>query len=511
MDYRETAYYSAGRATDLEGKDRILYRFFEILPGAIAWLTLMGIVLGARYLPTWMSLFIIVFDVYWLLKTFYLSTYLRQNWKRLRKNMAIDWEKLISHLKYDHIYHVVLLPFYKESEEVIEKTVRTISETKYDTRKIIVVLASEERAGEAHYLDAVKVKERYESKFHTILITKHPANTPGEMPGKGSNIAYAAKQVKEIILDKQNMPLEDVLVSAFDIDTVPYSAYFQCLTWYFLTTENPHRASYQPVPFYHNNIWHAPAFSRVAAYSSTFWQMIQQERPERLATFSSHSMSFKALVDIGYWQKNMVSEDSRIFWNAYVAYNGDYRVIPISYPVSMDANLAPGFLETCKNIYKQHRRWGWGVENVPYLLMAAVKNKSIPLKGRFYMSLVQIEGFWSLATHPFIIFLLGWLPIAIGGREYNATVLSYNLPVITRYLMNVCMFGLVVSAVIAMNLAPQAPIGFGKKQKLFMVLQWILVPVTIIVFSALPGLEAQTRLMFGKYMGFWVTPKHRKA
>jgi cellulose synthase/poly-beta-1,6-N-acetylglucosamine synthase-like glycosyltransferase len=102
--------------------------------------------------------------------------------------------------------------------------------------------------------------------------------------------------------------------------------------------------------------------------SSTFWEMVQQERPERMATFSSHSVTFQALYEVGYWQRNMVSEDSRIYWNLMIANNGEYDVVPLSYPVSMDANAAPTLLKTIGQIYRQHRRWTYGVENLCYIL-----------------------------------------------------------------------------------------------------------------------------------------------
>jgi hypothetical protein len=242
--------------------------------------------------------------------------------------------------------------------------------------------------------------------------------------------------------------------------------------------------------------------------------MIQQERAEKLTTFSSHAVSFKALHEVGYWQKNMISDDSRIFWNLYLAHDGVYRTVPISYPVSMDANLAPTTWGTLVNIYKQHLRWMWGAENIPYMLLGFIKNKNIALKDKVFHTLVQIEGFWSLATSPLIILLLGWLPLILGGDAFRDTILSYNLPYVTRNLMVVAMLGLILAASISFSLMPRLPEHLRKRKRLHYIgatLQWLLVPFTIIIFGALPGLHAQTRLMFGWYMGgFWVTPKHRK-
>jgi hypothetical protein len=221
-------------------------------------------------------------------------------------------------------------------------------------------------------------------------------------------------------------------------------------------------------------------------------------------------MSYKALRDIGFWQKNMVSEDSRIFWNFLLHYDGDYKVVPLSYPVSMDANLAPTFWGTAVNVYKQQRRWCWGAENVPYILFGFLKNKKISLGKKLRYSFFQVEGFWSLATNPLLIFLLGWLPLFLGGQEFNATLLSYNLPRITRMLMTVAMAGLIGSAIISLSFLPKRPVTQRFRKFFYMVFQWVLIPVTILVFGAIPGLDAQARLMLGRYMGFWVTPKHRK-
>ncbi len=498
-----------GKADELRGGDYALYRFYEILPGFLSWLTIVLAILCSWIFPMQTAVFIIAFDVFWLLKTIYLSLHLRTNWKRIRKHIDTDWAEELKSVQHHHIYHMIMLPFYKEEKALVEKTLATLLDCKYDTKKMIVVLAAEERAGVESQRVAGSMKEKYGEKFGHFIVTVHPDGIPGELAGKGSNIAYAAECARKEVLDKYNIDYGNVLVSAFDIDTIVYEQYFACLTLMFLKSERPYRTSFQPVPVFNNNIFEAPAVSRVVAYSATFWQMVQQERQERLATFSSHSIPFSTLYEVGYWQSNMVSEDSRIFWNCYMKYDGDYLVTPMSYPVSMDANLAPGRWQTLKNIYKQQRRWSYGVENFAYIMFNFSKNKRIRFKEKLRIFTINVDGYWSLATNPIMIFLLGWMPILLGGREFNTSILSFNLPYITRDIMIVTMSNLVLSYMISVSLMPAMP-ERRKHKKYLHVLQWLLVPLTITVFGAIPALEAQTRLMFGKYMGFWVTPKHRE-
>ncbi len=515
------SYLHIGRAGDIQDTaDRKLYRMLEILPGLATWLTLILIVALSFWTPFFMAFFIIAFDIYWLIKTIYLSFHLRVAYNQLKINSKINWLERLNQLPSIHykidtikswqdIYHIVFLPFYKESYDVVSASVEGLLKSNYPKTKMTIVLCWEERGGDETRQVVEAVERKYKNKFLEFISVMHPAGLTGEIPGKGSNTVYAAKVIKESLVDRLEIPHDKVIVSNFDIDTVIYPEYFGILTHTFLTTPNPLKASYQPIPLYVNNIWEASSFARVVAFSATFWHTIKQERPESATTFSSHSMSWQALEDVGFWQKNMVSEDSRIFWQCFLRYDGDYRVVSLYYPVSMDANVAPRTWETFKNVYKQQKRWAYGVENVPYFLFGFIKNKLIPLKKKLYYGFIVAEGNHSWATNAVILFLLGWLPVIVGGSEFNRTVLSFNLPYLTRMIMTFAMLGLVSSAVLSIVLLPPRPPRFGRFRHFLMILQWLLFPVTTIILGAIPALEAQTRLMLGKYMGFWVTPKSR--
>src|SRR5690606_8038819 len=134
----------------------------------------------------------------------------------------------------------------------------------------------------------------------------------------------------------------------------------------FVINPNRHRRTYQPIPIYANNIWHAHTVSRLTAWGSSFWQMAEASRPWRLINFSTHAYSLKMLEEMGYWSVDVVNEDSRQFWNAYFAFDGDHKTVPIYLPVHMDAVVADDVWTTLKNQYLQKRRWAYGIEHLPF-------------------------------------------------------------------------------------------------------------------------------------------------
>jgi cellulose synthase/poly-beta-1,6-N-acetylglucosamine synthase-like glycosyltransferase len=275
-----------------------------------------------------------------------------------------------------------------------------------------------------------------------------------------------------------------------------------------LTCAKPLRSSFQPIPLYTNNIWEAPVVSRILAFSTTFWQMIQQARPEALVTYSSQAIGLRPLFEVGLWQENVVSEDSRIFYQCHLHFNGDWRVIPLAITVSMDANVAPTLKQTIGNIYKQQRRWAYGAENIPYLLYGYWRNQRIPFLEKLRHAAAMIEGFHSWNTHPIVLLVVGWLPLWFGPKSFSFTLLSYNLPQIAGRFMQIAMVGIILTGYLSVTLMPEKGKKLSPKDKIGLMFQWALAPLSILL-STLPAIDASTRLMLGKYMGFWITPKER--
>ena len=318
--------------------------------------------------------------------------------------------------------------------------------------------------------------------------------------------------MKEYI-DKKGWDYATTVATIFDIDTVCHAQYFAYLTYLYCTHPNPTRSSFQPIALYNNNMWESPAMLRIMAFGTTFWMMTSHARQDSLVTFSSHSMSFRAIVDAGYHEKRIVSEDSRIFYQCFLAYNGEYEVTPMYIPVSMDTVRDDSSWKSLKNIYRQQRRWAWGTENIPYILWhyhrMKKEGKAIAWAKRTRYLFHQMEGKISWGTTALILLLFGRLPLWVAGQDIKETVLFQNTPHILEWTMGFAMVGILISMTLSLTLLPRAPSGIKLQHKAVMILQWILLPFMLIVFGSIPAIDAQTRLMFGKYLGFNVTKKTR--
>ncbi|MBU1348891.1 hypothetical protein KJ781_02385, partial [Patescibacteria group bacterium] len=276
----------------------------------------------------------------------------------------------------------------------------------------------------------------------------------------------------------------------------------------YLTVPEPTRSSFQPVALYNNNLWESPAPVRVAMFGTTFWLLTELSRPEGAITFSSHSMSLRMLADVGFWQKDIVSDDSRIFLQALMRYHGEYRVTPMYLPVSMDTVMAGNYWQAVISLYKQIRRWAWGCENFPYMALAFSRDKAMPISVKFSFLWKQLEGSYTWATAPLLITVLGYLPFLVAPDPFREFALFQNTPFTLQWLMRLAMVGVFLSAGMAMTLLPRRPSHIPRRQAFVVaVLQWILLPVTFVLFGAIPAIDAQTRLMLGKPLGFNVSPK----
>jgi hypothetical protein len=560
-----------------ENSEKNLKRLLEIIPASTAWLALFFPIIFSLVWPVAVAIFVLAFDFYWLLKAILMGVHTYAGYLHIKEDEQIDWLERYHHLKnpekylleiqnkfqkefgekinffqriywrffkknqyqkyhsylreindfshinsnllkdmdLDNIFQVVLLAVYKEGEEVVFPSIDSYVEASWPKERKILVLALEERALDHAKKIASKVKERYQGKFRNILISFHPDGLPGEIKAKGANVTYAAQNVLKPFLDKEKIPYNHVLVSTFDADTRIHPQYFACLAFKYLTTEKREKRSYQPIPIYSNNIWDTPSITRIIAFGSSFWQMIESTRPYRLVNFSSHAMAFSTLIAIDYWDKLVVNEDSRQFWRAFFKFDGDHRAIPIFTPVYMDAVLSETFWKTLKSQYKQKQRWAYGVEHFSYVVIESIKNKKIPLTKKIEWIVRMFEGYFSWATASIFIATAGWIPLLVNPR-FRFDLISLSFPQLVSFILTISWVGVLGSMYISFKLLPPPPPRiYNKKEhyilkKIVMVIQWILMPITGLFFGSLPALDAQTRLALGKYLGFHVTEKVRK-
>lgn len=481
-------------------------RFFEILPGAFSWFMILFPVWGSFFVPTLVAYYIITFNVYWLYRSLTLSILVIIAHYRLKASQQYDWlGDLQVFPDWQRVHHLIVIPTYKEPDYILERTLTALSKQTFPREHMAIMLSFEEREGQAAKDKAKQLTAKFGKVFGYFWTTFHP-DIPGEVKGKSSNMNWGAREAKKKLIDDAGIPIEYVTITNEDADAVFHPSFFSALAYSFLDNPKRYRRIWQGGIMFYNNIWRVPAPIRVLSMSFSIYQLYVLMRPESLLNFSSYSTSLKLIEEIGYWDTDVIPEDYRLFFKAYFATQGTVEVEPIFLPVYNDAAEADGFWNTMVNQYEQIKRWAWGVSDDAYIIKQWLTVPNLPFWEKTLRVFHVLEGHFLWPVNWFAITLGATLPPLL-NPEFGLTVMGKTLPQVSSAILTFALISLMITYIVDMANRPPRPHKVSLLKRLLAPFELLLLPLVGFFFSALPGLDAHTRLMIGRYLEYRVTEK----
>ena len=486
-------------------------RLLEILPGSLTWLALTSPIWLSFTLPYAVAYLILIADVYWFLSALRIGVLILIGYKKMEYAKKQDWLKVLKNdfpPDFKRLYHLILIPTYKEAIYILEPTFNAIVASNYPKDKIFLAVGFEERDESEKIKQTINYLKKIEGKLGGVFTSIHPYGLTGEVAGQGSNKNWMIKNVLKELKIRQ-IKVEDIFVTTLDADFVIHPKFLAGALHKYLSQPLKERdkRSFTGVFLYHNNYWQTPTPMRLMASGTSFWQLAEMVGSDKYMNYSSMSISLKALLDIGCWIPDKVNDDNGFYWKAYFHCNGDYKVIPHFLPISGDAVQDTTLLKTFQNQYLQIKRWAYGVEHIPFIVKQYF-TREIDFWDKTDKVLFKIWGDlkWGFLA-LFVTF--GSLFIPLVNPQFKTSVLSVNLPIISSWILTAAFFGLFATIFVHEKTAPKRPQNWSVFTKVWSYIQWLLVPIILITISSLPALDAQTSLMFGKRLEFRVTTKTR--
>lgn len=487
--------------------DHAIQRFLEILPGFISWNVIFFPYWGIFVIPNVVAYFILAYNIYWFYQSFQIAISGTIAHLRVQASMYYNWiPDLRSFPDWEKTHHVVIIPTYKEPFHTLDRTFDSLVKQTLPKKQISVVLATEKKEPYKDRMEKVRqLKKKYGNSFARLVITVHQL-TVGEAIGKASNERYAAIYFKKKYIDKNRVDIEYTTATSCDADHVFHPNHFALLTYKFLDDPQRYKRFWQPAVLFYNNIWRVPAPVRVVNILSSVFNLSQLSRRDRLISTSNYSLSYKLLDETGYWDADKIPEDWGIFFKAYYKKRGGVEAEPIYLPIYADAVESNSFINTLKSQYQQRKRWAWGVSDDPWIIKNYFLTPGVPFWEKTMRVLYVLQSHFLWPVHFFIITIGLQIPTLLNPR-FGRTSLGYTVPKLSSYILTLALGFLVVMLILDRIYRPKQSKHIPLWREIISPLEFVLMPVVGFFFSALPGLDAHTRLMLGKYLEYKVTEK----
>ncbi|MDP9467254.1 MAG: glycosyltransferase family 2 protein [Chloroflexota bacterium] len=498
--------------SDARTQDRYLWlqRLLEMVPGMVSWAIIIGPIWLSFSYPSLVAYFVLSFDFYWLCRALWFSGAVIIAYRRIRDVLATDWRGRLEALddpavsSWEAYTHLALIPTYTEPRETLRHTVRALAEADWPTdRKICAIITRETDAD--GIANVAALREEFGSAFADFVHILDPLE-PGIVVGKSSAMAFGGRWLYRLLVRERGMDPRLLLVTDLDADYRVHPAYFNYLTWVHLSDPNRETQLYQPVPYFHNNLWQAPLLLRLFVAVLTQLQMWRSVLPETLKSFGSYSTTLHLVHEVGYWATDAIPEDSRFYWKSFFTYGDRFRAVPLFIPIYGDAVRAKSYWRSLVSQYLQARRWAWGVTDLPYVIQNAIAHPEISFWSRAWRIVNLFAEHINWAIAPFVIIFGATVPLII-NPAFARTTLGQNLPIYASGMLSIALVALMVLIWVEHRIVPRFPAEWGRWRRLLVYVGWTGIPFVGIFFSNLPALDAQTRLLTGRYLEYRVTEK----
>lgn len=495
--------------------ETLFERLLEILPGALTWLALTSPIWLSFTLPFAVAYLIVLANIYWLFSALRISVLVYIGYHKMETAKKIEWQKKLEQdfpSEWRKYFHIFLIPTYKESTEILAPTFEAIANSGVPKDSIFIAVGFEQRDDPAKIAETTKyLKEQIAPKIGGVFTTIHPYGLTGEVPGPGTNRNFMVKNALSE-LKKRGIDTQEVIATTLDADFIIHPQFLAGMLHKYLSTPILVRdkRSYTGVFLYNNNYWQAPTPMRVIATGTAFWQLSEMVGSDKYINFASLSMNLKSLVATGLWLPNKVNDDAGFYWKAYYFFNGDYKVIPHFLPISADTVLDVNLFKTFQNQYLQIKRWAYGVEHIPFIFKKFFTNKNINFWDKIDKLTFIVWSYFKWGTLALFI-TFGGLFIPLVNPAYGQSVVSHNLTIVSSWILTAAFIGLFTTIYFNEKVAPPRPKNWSLLRRFWSYLQWVLVPIVLVSITSIPAIDAQTSLMFGRYLEFRVTNKERQT
>jgi len=299
------------------------------------------------------------------------------------------------------------------------------------------------------------------------------------------------------------------MMTTLDADMRIHPQFLARMSYAFLTDPEPMEKFYQTAVYlFDNNLWQVPPLMRIQANSVTLAVLGSWvTEPSRKDTWSCYSVPLTTLIETDYWDATLGVDDTPFYWRTFVKKEGKFSGNHFYIPVFADAVQDQGVIKTHVSQYKQLLRWGWGVVTFP-IAMKGFLTTRIPLGTKLLKLYHLLEQYTIWRTVTFLI-TFGFLLLAIANPEVRLTAAGYRLPEITGVILTAAFIFLLPVTYLRSKITTPMPVYWPWWKKLWGWLEGPLVIINLLTYTLVPYIDAETRLMLGRRLEFWSTPKVR--